>query len=349
MSLVPSLAYLLALSSLSLASAQHASSCGAINTTIYPQYINASLEYVIRDPFRTPSGLFQSGSSDWIWNIATTSYNLTNTGKTGSLSQNLWLETESAIDLTSPTLGYTGCGAILHGLTYAATVNGQSDNGSCLTLLSLDCKHAIQQAVITAAEKASDLTSQPGNGGVGVVTLCQNLNFGIPQACDAFFEKSAYVQTFVFASPEPGAICPGAPPAAGNATYPLASWGDSTFSPADMESYKNLTTQIAPLITTMFTNKSSALNSSGIFITQHLDCLRPANVSQGSVTPNAVPKDGQVNLDGNLTLPTVTSSGAASSTGNTSTAKSGAEGLRLLMDWVCLLGLSALFWRVLIL
>jgi hypothetical protein len=128
--------------------AQYASNCG---TQSLPQYLNASLEYLIRSPFTTPTGILQGGSGDWIWNIGTVSHSLTSKGKSGSVSQSLWLETESFIDRTSPSLGYTGCGAIFHGLTYAATVNGQADGGDCALTLNPPCIHAIQTNMLRAA------------------------------------------------------------------------------------------------------------------------------------------------------------------------------------------------------
>jgi hypothetical protein len=320
--------------------AQYASNCG---TQSLPQYLNASLEYLIRSPFTTPTGILQGGSGDWIWNIGTVSHSLTSKGKSGSVSQSLWLETESFIDRTSPSLGYTGCGAIFHGLTYAATVNGQADGGDCALTLNPPCIHAIQTNMLRAAAKASNLTS--ANNSDNTITICANLAIPIPPACDPFFTKPASIQTFVFASPDPNTICTNTP-ASSNYTHPLASWSpnQSTYSyPHAMKSYNNLTTAVSPVFTVMFTNQSFSSSSSGntsspvpspMFVEGWLSCLRPANLSQGSITPSGIPNGGAVNLNGVVVSPSVSmgtssqSSGSAVASPSAAAASGGADGLR---------------------
>ena len=327
--------------------AQYASNCG---TQSLPQYLNASLEYLIRSPFTTPTGLLQGGSGDWIWNIGTVSHHLTNHGKSGFVSQSLWLETESFIDLTSPSLGYIGCGAILHGLTYAATVNGQTDAGDCALTLNPACIHAIQTNMLNAAAKASNLTS-PNHNNISTnlddaITICANLAIPIPPACDPFFTKTASIQTFVFASPDANTICTSTP-SSSNYTHPLASWSpnQSTYSfPHAMKSYNNLTTAISPVFTVMFTNQSSfpSMNSGNTssrvsipsFVEGWLSCLRPANISQGSTTPFGIPNGGAVNLNGAVVSPSVSvrassvSSGLAATSPSAAAASGGADGVR---------------------
>jgi hypothetical protein len=345
---------LLSARSFTLITAQNASSCDSTTTP----NIHASYEQLIRDLFRSPTGLFSDGSSDWNWNIATTTHNLTSHGTKGTVQENLWLETESFIDLTTPTLGYMGCGAILHGLTYAATVNGQSDDGFCSSLLSINCTTAIAQSVINTATLAANLTDSATNGSIGAVALRHNLTFPIPRPCYPFFTPSSWIQTFVFASPQLNAICSTAP-AARNASNALVSWGQATYFHDNMTPYADLTTQIAPLITAMFTNLPASAspqglnNSNSIFVAPRLTCLRPRWISQGSLTAHMVPTAGDgsdmANLNGQTLSPTAVAAATASARASAVTATGDAEGLTIqVMDWLSLLGICTLFGKVLL-
>jgi hypothetical protein len=321
--------------------AQNASNC-VIQSS--PQYLNASLEYLIRTPFTAPSGLFQRGSGDWLWNIGTVSHSLTNHGKSGSVSQSLWLETESFVDLTSAAIGYVGCGAIFHGLTYAATVNGQPDAGDCGLTLSPACSRAMLSAVASAAgHNANSLLSQHNDTHTDAIATCANLAIPIPAACDPFFTRNAFIQTFVFASPDRNSICPSTP-ASSNFINPLASWSPrhARYSPSSMESCNNLTTAISSIITAMFTNQSS--RPSHNYFQGMLSCLRPANVSYLSMPPSGIPNDGAANLNGaKLSL-----SGCVTSAVASAVPTNDAEELRLMMDWLCILGFGVVFWGVLL-
>jgi hypothetical protein len=328
-----SLAHFLLLSALSalsftLTTAQNASPCGITTTP----NINASYEQLIRDPFRTPTGLFSNGSSDWKWNIATITHNLTSQGTKGTVQQNVWLETEFFIDLTSPTLGYTGCGAIIHGLTYAATVNGQSDSGSYSSLVDINCMVAISNAVINVATLASSAINS-------AVTSCHSLAFPIPHPCYPFLTPSSWIQTFVFASPQLNATCP-TTRAASNASHPLLSWGQATYSHDNMTPYTNLTMQIALLITTMFTNLTASTSNTSNFIAQHLTYLRPRWITPGSVTSHGgVPKAADGSDMANLKGPTLSSTAVAAATASLTIQ---------VMDWLSLLGICAIIGRVLL-
>lgn len=327
---------------ISQAFAHNASSCGAQSS---PQCLNASLEYLIRSAFTTPSGLFQGGFSGWIWNIGTISHNLTNRGKRGSAFQSVSLETESFIDLTSPSIGYVGCSVMFHGLTYAATVNGQTDARDCELTLSPACTRAMLYDVASAAWNNASIKFKYSDTHLDATVVCANLAKPIPAACDTFFTKNAYTQTFVFACPDRNSICSDTP-ASSNFSNPVASWSpnQASYSPSSMNSYNNITTAILLIITSMVTNQTT-FNASRNYFTGHISCLRPANVSLNSMPPSRIPNDGVANLIGANVSPSERSS--LRSTATSTIPTSGVEGLRLMMDWMCVLGIGVLLWGVL--
>lgn len=222
-------------------------------------------------------------------------------------------------------------------------MNGQADAGDCGLTLSPACAHAMLHDVALAAHSASSLKSDQSDVDADAVAVCTNLAIPIPAACDAFFTENAYVQTFIFVSPEYTYICPDTP-AASNFTNPLASWSPKkiSYSLNSMNRYNKLTTAISPMITAMFTNQPSSNATSDIFARAILYCLRPANVSQNSTTPSRIPKDGAANLNGAMVSPSESSTSAVVS----AVATCGADGLKLVTDWVCMFGLGALIWRV---
>src|SRR5271156_3837797 len=102
----------------------------------------------------------------------------------------------------------------------------------------------------------------------------------------------ADAKSTVFASPQANDIC--APiPGACTVSTPLATWGDGTYSTADMTTYDNLTTSVTPIMVTLLTNRTTNnTQASQEFTAQQLMCLRPSNIQAGSVSPTQIPNDG---------------------------------------------------------
>ena len=132
------------------------------------------------------------GYDQWTWTVAAQSES--NTTPNSTIQQGLWLEDISPpIDLSSPNLGYYGCGLVVHGLKQSAIKAGQSDPGDCSKALTQKCSEALSKA-------SSDYANQPPRSDVKPSgKLCDGFNSQsslIKDACQDDLESYAWVESF---------------------------------------------------------------------------------------------------------------------------------------------------------
>jgi hypothetical protein len=162
---------------------------------LHPFFINASDSVTRFDPFQPPIGPLRNESAQWTWTLATASFN--NKGSQGFVEQRLWLDTQPALNLLSPDLGVIGCGVVAHGLRRDALEKGQSDNGTCGSVLSQSCIQSILNAtgsaasgITTAASSASEICANFQN------LREKNQLSGLPSECSDSFTEGAWLQGF---------------------------------------------------------------------------------------------------------------------------------------------------------
>lgn len=108
--------------------------------------VNASDSVTMDNPFQTPAGMFQNGSGQWTWTIATQSgvRNGEGNGSTTTIGQVLRLNVDPVPNLLSANSSYIGCGVIIHGLSHSKRVEGQKDTeGRCDASLSATCRDTL--------------------------------------------------------------------------------------------------------------------------------------------------------------------------------------------------------------
>ena len=298
-----------------------AQSCGF---TSIPE-INATDIIKLTNPFQTPSGLpsraAESSSDTWRWTLATVSAD--EPTQNTAVENRLWLNTEPAIDLTEPTFGYLGCGAVIHGLKHDAIVNGQADSGNCSTVFDAACLSALLENAQVQAEYINEGTwfDEPRDSALSYQTAyghCKDLgwlhganNAGLPPECSNFLESDAWAETFgelsplacayvqltssVFASPQTRTICPGNP-STGSVSHPLFAWGDGQYSSTNLTAYNQSVTAVTPILLAVMANASVETSiSTQRYTEQHLLCFRPKKFEHESVHPTAVPNAAAVN------------------------------------------------------
>ena len=272
-------------------------------------FINATGVAELRNPFNPPQGPLSDQSSDWELTLATTSSR--NESGNATVEQKLWLDSSSNIDLTSPRSGVIGCGAIFHGLTHKTGKKGQDVSGSCDSIFGNKCIAALMSGAHNGSIQAgSDTVAKPGYYhpenytatelcGYLAQNLAEDYDLGVPRECAKYFdEDNAWIQTFVFASAQTADMC-STDPASGSATNPLAAWGIASYSADDMTPYENLTTSVTPILLTMAANRTIIdTMPEGLYSQEHLLCLRPSSVEEGSVLVTEVPNIGNRRLGG---------------------------------------------------
>jgi hypothetical protein len=167
--------------------------------------INASDASASVDPFNLTAGPVKVNDADaatWTWTLATTSESAS---QNTSVEDRLWPDVQPPLDLTNPDFGYIGCGAILHGLAHKTLLDGQSDDGSCRSVLSSDCICALKIKTLEMAHEISSASTilKPSSENSSAFALCAFLNHlqpndepGLPAKCAQSFDDGAWIETF---------------------------------------------------------------------------------------------------------------------------------------------------------
>jgi hypothetical protein len=158
--------------------------------------VNASDSVTLIDPYRTPNGLFQNGSGQWTWTVATQSSSGTSNGSP-TIGQVLRLNVDPVPNLLAANSSYIGCGVIVHGLSHQKRVNGQSDTGGrCDGSLSAACRDGLVSLVEQHARTApfdAGIYKQPQD-------ICRNLrdlgDGNIIKSCEGDFDEGTWFEPF---------------------------------------------------------------------------------------------------------------------------------------------------------
>ena len=136
--------------------------------SIFPPFaINATVSQSLSNPFKPPTGpLSNSTLSNWTWTLATESSPTAGSPNT-TIRNALYLEIQPGQNLSSPTLGYLGCGLVAHNLKSSILKQSQNDNGTCESLFSAQC---IDSLLKTTADNAHIYS---GSDFTDIHTICQ--------------------------------------------------------------------------------------------------------------------------------------------------------------------------------
>ena len=104
------------------------------------------------------------------------------------ISEQVWLRTDPEWELLSSASSYAGCLFVFHDIPIATVKAGQSDNGSCTSIFSMDCIDGLQSSFQSAVLSHQNESYDPSYGGpprTNQTNICRNVarDFSMPSAC----------------------------------------------------------------------------------------------------------------------------------------------------------------------
>ncbi|KAL8742081.1 MAG: hypothetical protein Q9190_005388 [Brigantiaea leucoxantha] len=146
------------------------------------QHPNASASYSL--PSFSPPGDTKIPSGNWTWNTAVTVSD-------NQIWQSWWIDTPSLKNLDNTDIPYEVCALALDDLPRSISLQGQDDNGNCLSTLNQGCVDALVRLANTTA---AGLRSSSGSSSTTIDPCGNFLNqilSNTPEECQSFSVDAA--------------------------------------------------------------------------------------------------------------------------------------------------------------